>query len=171
MSLPKKLLSSFLAKTIPHVVVEHKKVFTAFDLAATTKTPLGHVAKTLLVRAGKLFSIVIVSAGHMIDSKKLSKALNVSGIQFVKEKDMMKRLSMGRGKSLSSFGSAYALPVLLDKAFVKQKKALFSGGSFTHSISMTMKDFVKHENPMMALIAVVKKLPKKKIIKPSKKKK
>ncbi len=157
----KKLISSFLAKGIPHEVVEHKKVFTAFDVAATTKTPLAKVAKTLLVRAGKVFSLVVVSAGHMIDTKKLAKALKVPTIQFVKEKDMVKQLKMGKKESLSSFGSMHALPVLLDKAFAKQKKALFSPGSFTQSIHMTMKDFIKHEKPQSALVTVVKKIVKK----------
>lgn len=161
MSLPKKLLSGFLAKKIPHTVVEHKKVFTAFDIAATTKTPLVRVAKTLLVRAGKIFSIVVLSAGHMADAKKLAKVLKAPSIQFVREKDMIKRLKMGARTSLSSFGSMYALPVILDKAFAKQKKAFFSGGSFTHSIHMAMKDFIKHEQPQMALFAVVKKIAKK----------
>ncbi|MEK7649263.1 MAG: YbaK/EbsC family protein [Patescibacteria group bacterium] len=162
MPLPKKLLSSFAAKNIPHAIIEHKKVFTAFDIAATTKTPLLRVAKTLLVKAGKLCAIVVVSAGHMIDSKKLAKALKVPAIQFVKEKDMLKRLKMGAKASLASFGSIYALPVLVDKAFAKQKKALFSAGSFTHSIHMAMKDFVKHEKPQIALIAIIKKIVKKK---------
>lgn len=167
----KKLLSSFLAKGIPHEVIEHKKVFTAFDVAATTRVPLAKVAKTLLVRAGKLFSIVIVSAGHMIDTKKLSKALKASSVQFVKEKDMLKQLKMGRKASLSSFGSMHGLPVLLDKAFAKQKKVLFSGGSFTQSIHMAMKDFIKHEKPQSAVIAVVKKLAKKARVARSPKKK
>ena len=161
MPLSKKLLSMFLIKKIPHRIIEHKKVFTAFDIAATTKTPLAHVAKTLLVKAEKLFAIVIVSAGHMIDSKKLAKALKVSAIQFVKEKDMLKRLKLGKKASLASFGSIYALPVLIDKAFARQKKALLSGGSFTHSIHMAMKDFIKHEKPQSVLIAVVKKIAKK----------
>lgn len=162
MPLPKKLLSRFQTSGIPHSVIEHRKVFTAFDLAATTKTPLTQVAKTLLVRAGKFFSLVIVSAGHMIDSKKLAKALKVSAVQFVKEKDMLKKLKLNKKSSLSSFGSMYGLPVMLDKAFAKQKKALFSAGSVTHSIHMAMKDFVKHEAPQSALIAVVKKIAKKK---------
>lgn len=171
MSLPKKLLSGFSEKKIPHTIIEHKKVFTAFDIAATTKQPLVRVAKTLLVRAGKLFSIVVLSAGHMIDAKKLAKTLKAPSIQFVREKDMVKRLKMGAKASLSSFGSMYALPVLLDRAFAKQKKALFSGGSFTHSVHMAMKDFIKHEKPQTALISIVKKIAKKARMKSVKRKK
>ena len=105
MSISKKLLSSLSKHNIQHAIIEHKKVFTAFDIAATTKTPLALVAKTLLVRAGKSLALVIASAGHMIDAQKLAKVLKVAKVSFVKEKDMVKNLKMSKRQSLSSFGS------------------------------------------------------------------
>lgn len=162
MPLSKKLLSILGAKNVPHSIIEHKKVFTAFDLSATTAAPLANVAKTLLVRAGKAIQLIVVSAAHVVDTAKLAKALKVPVVSFVKEKDMMKNFKVSKNGKLTSFGSLYKLPVLLDAAFAKQKKALFSGGSLTQSIQMTLKDFIKHESPTIALIAALKKKIKKK---------
>lgn len=157
MPISKKLLSALSLKHIPHSIIEHKKVFTAFDLAATAAVPLASVAKTLLVRAGKALKLVVVSAGHTVDIAKLAKALKVSAVNIVKEKDMMKNLKISNNSRLASFGSFYKLPLILDRAFAKQKKALFSGGSLTQSIHMSLKDFIRHEEPTITLIAALKK--------------
>lgn len=156
-------------KNIPHAIIEHKKVFTAFDLASTTNIPLTHVAKTLLVRVGKAMKLVVVSASHVVDTAKLARALKIQTVSFVKEKDMMKNLKVSKNGRLASFGSLYKLPLLLDTAFAKQKKALFSGGSLTQSIHMALKDFIKHEEPTVALLATLKKFKKSPLIKIKKK--
>ena len=67
--------------------------------------------------------------------------------------------------ALSAFGKLHKLPVYADKGLVNTKKAIFSSGSFNHSVEMAVKDFVKLENAILGSFGIKKKM---KIVKPKK---
>lgn len=159
MPLAKKLLTR-LAE-YPHETILHKTVYTAYDLVQTLGVKLEEVAKTLLIKTEKGFVMVLVSAGQNLDLKKLSAATGAKKISIPQEKEIIKLVKTKRGP-ITSFGSMYHLPVFLDKNFSKTKTALFSGGSFTESIQLKLKDFIKMESPTIGQFGVVKKFKKQK---------
>ena len=81
------------------------------------------------------------------------------------EKIMEKALKVKAG-AMSAFGGVHKLPVVMDKGLNKVKKAVFSSGSFDHSIEMATKDFVKLENAVLGSFGVKKKIKKQKVTKP-----
>ena len=59
---------------------------------------------------------------------------------------------------MSAFGGVHKLPVYMDKGLTKAKKAIFSSGSFNHSVEMAVKDFVKLENAVLGSFGIKKKV-------------
>ncbi len=149
----------------------------------------------------KPYAVVIVGADKNIDLKKLAKVVSdwavklnkslrlkkpvkgqkpvldiynkVSKISIPKEKDIKDKFRAKPG-AMPAFGSLYKLPVFIDKKFLKTKQAVFPAGSFTQSIRMAVKDFVKLEEALEGNFAVAKKFkksggqPKKKVKKTTK---
>ncbi len=159
-------LLKYLEKTgVKHNILEHKTVFTAIDAAATMKRKLNEIAKSLLVKAGGDYYIVILPADNNIDFIKLEKVLSkitdkkIKAVKIPSEKIMEKVLKVKAG-AISAFGGLYKLPVVIDKKLAKTKKAIFSGGSFNYSIEMAVKDFVKLENAIFGNFSVKKKIKK-----------
>ncbi len=158
MSASKKIVLHLGKNDIKFEIVKHKKVFTAYDLAQTLRTKLDDVAKTLLVKAempemGKKiekYFVAVVPASHYLDLGKLKKALSAKKIELVLEKGM-KKLGMEPG-ALTPFGSHRGFGVIVDRAMFKTKKAILGAESFTEHLRMNMKDFVKAENPLVAII-------------------
>jgi len=159
---PSVKLEKYLNK-IKHQILEHKTVYTAFDAASTMHKKLSEIAKSLLVTADKDYYLVLLPADYNLDFKKLGKcigamenkkikAVNISG-----EKLMKKILDIKAG-TLSAFGGLYKLPVVMDKGLAKAKKAVFSGGSFNHSVEMAVKDFIKLENATLGSFGIKKKI-------------
>ncbi len=172
MSLPKKLEKILDEAKVKYEVVPHRIVYTAFDRAATLKAKVTEVAKTLVLKSDKGPLMVILSAGHQLDLTKLTKLAKAKKIRIPSEKDIVTILSMKKG-SVISFASLYGLPLYVEKQFLKNKRGIFSGGSFKESIVMLVKDFIKTEKPIIGIFGLVKKIkkpaaPKKK--KPTKKK-
>lgn len=150
-------LSPYLeGKRIAHKILTHKQVFTAYDLAQTMKAKLEEIAKVVLVGAevptekkkGLAYFIVVLPATHHVDLEKLKKALKAQKVEMVMEK-AMKKLGFIPG-AFSPFGSKYGYKVVLDKTLMKSKKIIAGAENFTDSVVVSVKDFVKAEQPLLA---------------------
>ncbi len=170
MSLPSKLVTYLEKKNAQYDILKHRVVYTAYDLASTLHVSELGIVKTLLLKTEQGLVLALLSAAHNLDVPKFLKAAKAKKASILKEKDVITLLKLGK-KPLASFGGLYRIPVILDKSLLKNKKAVFSGGSFTHSLHMMVKDFLALENPTVAIFGVAKKLPKKKAVTKAKKKK
>jgi len=153
MAIPAKVKKYLDDKGIDYEELAHKTVYTAYDAAQTLKKQLKEIAKTILVEADKTHTLVILPADKKIDMDKLKKALGAKKISIPSEKVMIKVLKIKPG-TLSSFGRLHNLEVVVDKAMLNAKKAVVSTGSFTDSIFMKVKDFVRSEEARLANVAM-----------------
>ena len=166
--IPKKILKHLDEKKIGYELIEHKKVYTAYDAAATMRIPLEKITKWLLVKVGNNYAIAIVAANQNIDLKKLAKVAKVAKVDLPKENIMKTKFKVTPG-AMSAFGSIYQIPVFLDKKIANQKDAIFSAGSFTESLNIKIKDFINAECPVIGIFGVAKKVkPPKSLLKKKK---
>lgn len=161
MSISPKITNKLKEGKIKHEVVPHKKVFTAYDVAATLKVKLEQVIKPLLIKVDKEFQLALLPAHQNLDFKKIAKIFKVQlkKIQLPKEKVMTEKFKVKPG-AISAFGSIHKLPVIVEKDLLKLKEAIFPSGSFTDSIEMKVKDYLKLEQPRIGIFGVVKKIKK-----------
>lgn len=172
MAISPKVTQRLAAAEVEHEIVPHKKVFTAYDAAATLKVKLEQVVKPLLVKAGNEFHLALLPAHKNMDFKKLAKIIGVqvSKLTMPKEKVMTEKFKVKPG-AISAFGSVHKLPVIVEKDLLKLKEAIFPSGSFVESIKMKVKDFVKMEQPKVGIFGIAKKIKKAKAVKKAKAKK
>ncbi|MDO8667592.1 MAG: YbaK/EbsC family protein [bacterium] len=159
---PLKLAKYLENSKTKHKILIHKTVYTAYDVAATMGKKLNEIAKTLLVAADKDYYLAILPADHNLDFKKLSQLMGkVAGkkIKVVKipGEEVMEKLLKIKAGAMSAFGSFHKLPVIMEKKLSETKKAIFSSGSFNHSVEMAVKDFVKLEKAVLGSFGVKKK--------------
>ncbi len=151
MAASKKILTHLQAGKAKFDVVEHKKVYTAYDLAQTLGEKLDKIGKTLLVelelpllkKKGKNYFVLVLPASYRVDLQKLKKELKAKSAALAPER-VMKKLGIKPGE-LTPFGSVHKLEVLLDKGLLKAKEALLSAGTLTDSVRMKVKDLHKLE--------------------------
>ena len=179
----KKLLDS---NKIKYNLVEHRKVYTAFNGAETQHADPKAVVKTVLVKLSKPtihlmmesniksldFVLVAVPAKKRVDFKKIAKAVNEHAMKsyllltktlvgtkraakagpykkpipistkMASEKDIIKKLKTKVGL-LAPFSQLYNLPLLFDKKLAKNKKLIVPAGSYTESLEISTKDFLR----------------------------
>lgn len=152
MALPAKLKNYLDKKKLAYEPVEHKTVFTAYDLAQTLAAPLDTVVKTLLIKADKQFYLVALSAGLRLDLKKLKTHLKAKQLSIAKEKDMTTAFKVKAG-ALTPFGGLHGVPVVADIGLKKVTRALFGTGSFTDSVRLKVADYLKAEAAVLAKIS------------------
>ena len=137
---------------VKYNILEHRVVFTAHDVSATTKKKLGEIAKVVLVKADNSFVLIVLPAGRYVDFNGIKKALKAKKVSMATEKDITKYLKTKVGL-LHPFGSQYKLQTLLDKGMNKAKKIIASAGTYTHSVELTMKDFEKIVKPIKGVFS------------------
>ena len=164
MPIPKKVQNYLDKNKIKYDVLAHRCVYTAYDLANTTKKKLSEIAKTLVVKADAKYVLVVLPAHYRLDLSKLKKVLGAKKVSIAPEKVMKKVFNVKPG-AITPFGSLHKVEVVVDKALAKSKEALFSAGSFTDSLQMKVKDFVDLEEAKLETFAK-KHIPE--VIKPPK---
>lgn len=175
MSIPKKILNHLEKNKVKYDIIAHKTVYTAFDLANTTKSKLSDIAKTLLVKADSRYVLVVVPAHYRLDLEKVKKALKAKKVQITNEAVMKKTFKVKPG-AITPFGTIHKAEVLMDNTFKKTEKILIGAGSFIESLRMKAKDLAKTEEAKFAALGTraqapgVPKTPKPKTPKPKTKK-
>jgi Ala-tRNA(Pro) deacylase len=159
---PQKLAKYLEKAKVKNNILEHKTVYTAYDAAATMGKKLNEIAKSLLVLADKNYYLAILPADHNLDFKKLAELVGkVAGrkIKVVKipGEEVMKGLLKIKAGAMSAFGGLHKLPVVMEKKLAGAKKAVFSSGSFNHSVEMAVKDFIRLEKAVLGSFGVKKK--------------
>lgn len=146
MPIPKNLEKHLKQNKIKFKVLEHRKVFTAFDSAETQDLKLTEVAKAVLLKGKKGFYLAVLPAGSNCDFKLLSKLIK-DKISMAREKDITKHFKTKVGL-IAPFGSLYKIAVYFDKKLAKNKKINIPAGSYTESLELNVKDYLKLENPI-----------------------
>ncbi len=178
----KKIQNLLDQQKIKFKLLEHRKVYTAFNEAETQHVNPKIVAKTVLVKLSKNldatqhpgfsvlnFVLVTVPAKKRVDLKKIAKAINdrqaknykallkanpklkvpvAVAAKLAGEKDITQQLKTKVGL-LHPFGNIFKLPALLDKNLAKNKKIIISAGSYTESLEIAVKDYLKAEQPFL----------------------
>lgn len=136
---------------IKYKILKHRKVFTAFDATQTQHLKLNEVAKSVLLKGKKALYLAVLPAGSNCDFKALTK-LTGDKVSIAKEKDITGKLKTKVGL-LAPFGTIYKILVFLDKKLTKNKKINVPAGSYTESVEMNVKDYIKLENPTLGKFA------------------
>lgn len=161
--LSSKLVKYLEDRGVKHEILEHRTVYTALDAAATMKRKMGEIAKSLLVKADKDYYLVLLPADHNLDFKKLGQAIGAQTGQKVKTvkipgEKIMENLLKVKAGAMSAFGGLHKLPVIMDRSLAKAKRAVFSSGSFSHSVEMAVRDFIASENVSLGNFGKKKKI-------------
>jgi len=164
--LPKKVIAYLEKAGVPHNIIEHKTVYTAYDAAMTMGKKLEEIAKSLVVKADKDYYRVLLPANRNLDLDKVKKNISklkqkdVKVLKIPGEKIMQGALNL-KNETVSAFGHLHKLPTIIDKNLAKAKKAIFSSGGVNHSVEMSIKDFLNLENASEGNFSVAKKVKKK----------
>lgn len=149
MAIPNKLRKHLDQAGAEYEIVEHRTVYTAYDLAQTLRHDLSRIAKTLLVKTEGGLHLVVLPASKRLNLPKLKKALGVRKLSIASEKDMVKHYNVKPG-AIHAFGTVFATPVIVDITVRKAKDLIFPTGNFTNAIRMKAKQYFSLENPMIA---------------------
>ncbi|MBU0671301.1 MAG: YbaK/EbsC family protein [Patescibacteria group bacterium] len=146
MAIPKKLLKFLDDNKVKYEILEHRKVYTAFDRTETQKQDPKIVVKTLVMKLDNNYGLALIPSNKNLDKAKLKKAAKPAfkKVDFAKE-PWMKKNVLGKVGATPPFGSLMKMPVYIDASLLKNKDLIVNSGEYTESIKLKTKAFEKLE--------------------------
>jgi Ala-tRNA(Pro) deacylase len=141
MPLPGKVIKFLEKAGVKYEVVEHRKVFTAHDKAATLKVHPKIVGKTLAIKIDKQLALVLIPANRNLDKKKLAKLSKAKKIDFASEKIIKSKLKGIKLGAIPPFGNLWKISTFSDKSLLKNPKIILNGGDYLRSLKMSPAAF------------------------------
>lgn len=131
-------------------LIEHAPAFSAHDVAVASHVQDKDLAKTLIVKAGDRFLMVVLPADHRLDEHLLESIVKAKRVHLAHEDELKPIFPDCELGAMPPFGNLYAVPVYMDKSLADDANIAFNACSHSKSIRLKMADYVRLVNPTVA---------------------
>ena len=135
------ILAHLDAHGVPYRLLHHEATRTSEDSARVRGEPMDIGGKSLVLKAGDRFILVVLSAALRAESRSLRKALGVKRLRFADPHELHALTGCVPG-CVPPFGRPIvALPLLVDASILRNDRIAFNAGSLTDSVIMARADW------------------------------
>lgn len=145
-----KIKSLLDSQKISYSVLVHKATRTSEESAAVRGVSLASGAKAMLIKLPTtnstfIFKLIVLSAASKLSWKAIKTVLKTKKAELASEEEV-KILTKCLPGAVPPFGSIFGIETLIDSSLVKQGDTInFNAGLKTHSVSMSVKDYLEIE--------------------------
>lgn len=153
MKLPSNILNLLKESGLSYELIEHRTVFTAQDKGATLKINPKAIGKTLAVKLGNKYALVVLPANRNLDKNAFKKVVNgyfkkigekaVKDLDFTKEQWINKNLKGSKAGAIPPIGRLWKLPTFADRALLQNSKIIINGGAHELSLKLSSSAYRK----------------------------
>ena len=145
--MPTKMLKEFLDKHhVNYLNITHTPGYTAQEIAASAHISGKHMAKTVIVKIGKQFAMVVLPANDHVNFAELKKLTGESDIDLAREADFKSRFPECEVGAMPPFGNLYGMPVFISNKLA-QEHIIFNAGSHSELMQISYDDFMRLVKP------------------------
>lgn len=146
--MPTKQVKEFLDNhQVKYISIAHSPSFTAQEIAAAAHVSGKQLAKTVIVKAGTQFIMVVVPANDHINFSELREWTGAKEVDLARESEFKSKFPECEVGAMPPFGDLYGMPVYLSSHLVDQDEIAFNGGTHSELLKMSYQDFARLVKP------------------------
>ena len=146
--MPTKQIKEFLDKHhIKYLCIDHSPSYTAQEIAAVAHVSGKQLAKTVIVKAGKIFIMVVIPATDHINFSELRELTGTGEVDLAKESEFKEKFPECEIGAMPPFGNLYGMPVYISDHLISQDHIAFNAGSHSELLEMSYEDFARLVKP------------------------
>jgi Ala-tRNA(Pro) deacylase len=146
--MPTKQLKEFLETNhVRYLSIDHSPTYTAQEIAAVAHVSGKQLAKTVIVKAGSQFIMVVIPATEHINFSELREWTGASEVDLARESEFKNKFPECEVGAMPPFGNLYGMPVFISDHLVTQDQIAFNAGSHSELLKMAYKDFDRLVHP------------------------
>lgn len=148
--MPVKKLKEFLDQHhIKYVTMTHSPAFTSQEIAAAAHISGKQLAKTVIVKIGNDFAMIVVPGNNQINFARLRQSTGIEQIELAAEADFKLKFPGCEVGAMPPFGNLFDMTVYAANSLSKQEHILFNAGSHSELIQLSFHDFERLVKPKM----------------------
>jgi Ala-tRNA(Pro) deacylase len=132
----------------------HPPAFTAREVAAADRMPTHSVAKTVVYFGDNGNGMLVLPADYRVDFGEVRRLLGLAEIRLAAEAELATLFPDCELGAMPPFGKLFNMPVLMDQNLATAEFMAFNAGTHRDVIHMSVADFHKLVNPLVAAFAV-----------------
>lgn len=141
------ILELIEGRGLPYRFVHHPPTRTSAESAAARGEPLEIGGKSLLLKTGDEFVLVVLSAALRVDANAVRRARGARGARFASREELFDLTGLVPGCVPPLGPPILPFPLLLDEAFLANRRIAFNAASQEHSVIMSTEDWLTLVEP------------------------
>jgi Ala-tRNA(Pro) deacylase len=133
--------------------LHHRPAFTANRIAQILHVPGKEMAKTVLLKAGKGYALVVLPATCKVDLERVRQRLGEEDVSLATEEEMQRLFPDCEVGAIPPFGSQYHVHTLVDESLADDEQIVFEAQNHEEAIRMSYRDFEQIEHPIKGRFA------------------
>ncbi|MEW6324609.1 MAG: YbaK/EbsC family protein [Nitrospirota bacterium] len=150
MAMSERLRRLLDAHRVAYDSLTHAETFTSPETAASLHVPGREMAKTVIVKAGDRYFMLVLPAHERIDLDKAARLLNVNMTCLATEDEIRALFPDCEPGAMPPFGELYGVPEYVDQSLTREEEIICVAGNHHEAIKMRTGDFMKLTHPTVA---------------------
>ena len=142
-----KLEAYLRAQGVPYKRQQHRRAFTAHEVAASEHLPDDMVAKVVIVFADADMVMLVLPASRQADLTKVAAALGAKRAWLADEHAFATVFPDCDIGAMPPFGNLYNLPVYVDRTLSTDETIVFQAGTHTDTMRMGYANYARLVHP------------------------
>jgi Ala-tRNA(Pro) deacylase len=142
-------------KKVDYEIINHQQVFSTVEEAKTLGIDADEIAKALVIHITHVGNqaLVVIPGGHKVSTTKIKELFGTKHARLALEDELARDYPLFELGAVPPFGDLLQLPVYIDSRLVAHDSVIFSGGTHTGSVKMSMHDFLNIANGSLVDVA------------------
>ncbi|MGD1096178.1 MAG: YbaK/EbsC family protein [Bryobacteraceae bacterium] len=133
----------------------HPPAYTAREVASAERMPAHNLIKTVIYFGDNGYGMLALPSDYVADFGEVRRLLGLTEIRLATEAEIAALFPDGEVGAMPPFGNWFNMPVLMDESIAGVEFMGFSAGTHRDVIHMSLADYHRLVNPLVAAFAVV----------------
>ena len=129
--------------------IGHPITYTAQETSAAAHVTGKCFAKCVLVRCGKRFALLVLTAAERVDLDALRAVLETEDVALATEQEIAAIYPDAELGAMSPFGNLHGMPVYVSPNMARSADIVFNADSHSDHLHISYEDFERLANPMV----------------------
>jgi len=135
---------------VPYRMMPHAETSTAKETVRALCVPGEKMAKTVIVKAGGRYVMLVLPADERVDLAKVAALLGANTVRLATEEEMHVLFPDCEVGAMPPFGGFYDLEEMVDHAMIQRREIVCEAGTHREAITLQTGDFMALTHPTIA---------------------
>ncbi len=140
---------------VDYELINHRRAYTAQEIAERSHIPGHEIAKTVIVKIDGVIAMAVLPASEVVEFDLLEEMTGAMCVELAEEWEFERLFSGCEVGAMPPFGNLFGMKVYVDPELALDETIAFNAGNHTELIKLKYADFERLAQPIMLEFGVM----------------